>query len=517
MATEEQLKAAARNALAAGDTAAAKRLIAAARAAGAQEAMAQAPESEARYAAPPRADAPASPAQPRPYQNSIAGTAGQFGAGTQSGIARVAGFPVDAVTGAINGLGGLAGMQPIESPVGGSQFFDDLLAPFRAGISAPQSAQERFARRVGEEVGMSAAMFPAALAAPVVRAAPLTAAAVEGASALGSGVGAAAANEAAPGSMTAEIAGALLGGLPAGMAASRALGMNGSAPVTRGGIEEQRMQAADAYGQVRADRRVLPQKSVDDMALDISARMDAERLNPRLQPGSAAVLDAILQDSSGPMRIEDLENLRRLTTQAMPATASPADRRLGGIMTEDITRYLDSLNDPVADALKDGRSAYRRAMAAEAVENASTRASRRAARTGSGGNSINAMRQNLSSIVETPRKARSFKPDELQAMDDIVMGTTGQNVARRLSRFAPTSGGLSAMLGIGGAMANPSIALPIMALTEGAKAVGERSTKNSIAKLLQSLAPDRVLKPGEQGIGPVVKALLAARTMAGER
>jgi hypothetical protein len=307
---------------------------------------------------------------------------------------------------------------------------------------------------------------------------------------------------------------ALLGGTATGMPASGAMGMNGAGPVIRGGIEDQKMRASDAYGTVMADPRIIPQDSVDDMVQGLSARMAKERLKPRLHPGSDAILDAILQDSADPMRIEDIEDLRRLTTKSLPATASDADRRLTGIMTDEVTKYLDGLNDPVADALREGRDAHRRALAASSVKEATTRAARTAAKTGSGGNAINATRQKLASIIETPRKARSFTPDELAAMDEIVMGTTGQNVARRLSRMAPSSGGLSSMLGIGGTLAAPQFALPIMAVTEGAKALGERSTKASIANLLQSLAPDRVLKPGQEGLGPIIAALLAARTTA---
>ena len=214
------------------------------------------------------------------------------------------------------------------------------------------------------------------------------------------------------------------------------------------------------------------------------------------------------------MRIEDVENLRRMTTQGLPATAAPADRRLAGLMKDDITSYLDGLNDPVANGLKDGRDAHRRVSAAQAVADASTKASRRAARTGSGGNEINALRQNLSSIIDNPRKAASFTASERSAIDDIVRGTTEQNAMRRASRFAPSSGGLSAMMGIGGAMAAPQAALPIMAITEAAKYLGERSTRKSIAELLQSLAPDKITKVGDEGIGGILRAMLAARTVA---
>jgi hypothetical protein len=492
--TAEQYREAARKAMAAGDTAGAQRLIAAGRAL--------------------PASAPG---------NTVSGVASQFGAGSQSGIASGLGFPVDALTGVINlvprGINAIAGtdIPTIQNPVGGSQSIKSALKPFNDFIPPPQTALERGARRTGEEVGASAAMLPAMLATAPARAAPAAAAAVEGVSALGSGVGASVANELAPGSTTADIIGSLIGGVSAGLPAAKYAGLNGDPAKIRGGIADQKMRAADAYGEVRADQRVLPQNSVDDMALDLSAKMDAQRINPRLQPGSNAVLDAVLQDSSKPMRIEDMENLRRLTQQGLPATAAPSDRRLAGMMTDDITKYLDDLGDPVADRLKEGRDAHRRALAAQSVQEAATKAARRAARTGSGGNEINATRQNISQLIENPRKAKSFKPAELAAMDDIVMGSAPQNAARRLSRFAPSSGGLSAMLGMGGAIAAPQFALPIAALTEGARAFGEGSTRKSINALMQSLAPDRVLKPGEQGIAAQIMAMLAARTAAKER
>ncbi|MDO9637611.1 MAG: hypothetical protein Q7J44_03620 [Pseudotabrizicola sp.] len=447
---------------------------------------------------------------------SVSSVAGNFGAGTQTGIAQMAGFPVDAVTGAINGVGEMTGMWgPIESPLGGSASIDAALQPFRANIPEPQNTTERMARRVGEEVGASVVAAPVAMGSAAVRAAPGLFAGTEAASAIGSGAGAAIANEIAPGSTTAEIVGLLAGGVPAGYAAGRALGANGSDAVVRGGIEDQRMMAADAYAPVRADTRVLPQDSVDNFALGISNRMSAERINSRLQPSSSAVLDAIVADTANPMRIEDIENLRRLTESSIPGTAAPADRRLAGIMKSEITDYLNNLNDPIADSLREGRDAHRRATAAQSIDDASTKAVRRAASTGSGGNEINAMRQNLRSILDNPRKARSFKPEELALMEQVVRGTGGQNALRSLSRLAPTSGGLSAMLGVGGVMASPAVALPIMAITELAKAGGERSTRRVVDALMQSIAPDRVLKTGETGINSVVRALLAGRAIAG--
>jgi hypothetical protein len=448
-------------------------------------------------------------------QGPVGRIATQFGAGSQEGIAQMAGFPVDAVSGAIGGFGNLTGLyEPIENPVGGSEFFDNIMSPLRENVPEPQNWGERVARRVGEEVGATAVGLPAIYSSAVARAEPVKAAIVELLSGLGGGSGAAIANEITPDSMWAEILGQAGGGIAAGRMGARATGLGAQSADVRPGIEEQRMIADDAYGEVRADRRNLPEGSGEALAEDLTETMRRERLNPRLHPGANNVLEAIVEDAQGPQRIEDIENLRRLTTDTMPVTAAPADGRLAQTMRSEITDYLDNLDDPIADRLRDGRNAHRRASAATSVEQLVDRARLRAARTGSGGNEINAIRQNLSRILEQPRLQRSFTPSEIAQIRELVEGTTNQNFLRRLSRFAPSSGGLSAMLGIGGTIASPQVALPIMGATEAARFAGERSTNRAVEALLQSLAPSRVTRPGDPGITPIVNALLASRTAA---
>lgn len=454
---------------------------------------------------------------PAPYQSSPAAMAGQFGAGSQEGIAQMLGFPVDAVAGGISGIGELTGLwDRIENPVGGSASIGALLEPFRAGIPEPQTAGERMSRRIGEEVGASVTGAPLLAAAPVARANPVAAALAEGASALGSGTGAAIANEVAPDSATAEILAALAGGVTGGMGASRALGLDGqSAQMTGGTMQGQQQRARDAYGVVEADTSILGPQRATDLELGIIDKAIKTGIDPDLTPGSATLERVISRRINPNMTIQDVEDLRRLTMGTLPATASPADQRVAQALKAEITDYLDSLGTPATEALREGRDATRRTKAAEAVLEATGRAERRAATTGSGGNEINAVRQNLRSILDNPSKRRSFTQSELAQIEQVVMGTGEQNLMRRLSRFAPSSGGLASMLGIGGTMASAPVALPIIAATEGAKMLGERSTRQSVDALVRSLLGERVTATSQQGISPVLQALLSARTMSG--
>lgn len=447
------------------------------------------------------------------YQNSVAGIAGQVGSGSQEGIAGMLGLPVDAVAGGISGLGGLTGLWgPIENPVGGSQFFSDVMAPTRAGVAEPRTDAERFARRTGEEIGATAAGLPVALGSAVGRASPVAAALVEGASGLGSGLGAATANYVAPDSLTAEIAGVLLGGVPAGMIASRATGLSGTdAVMSEGTLESQRQRARDAYGVVEADTGILGAQGATDLEMGIIQRAIDADIDPMLTPGAYGAERAVAGRINPNMTVGDIEKLRRIVGDSISPTASPADKRVSMAIKNEITDYLDSINSPATDALREGRDATRRTRAAEMVMGATDKAERRAASSGSGGNEINAIRQNIRSMLDNPNRAKSFTAAERSAMEEIVRGSTDQNLMRRLSRFAPSSGGLASMLGIGGALANPAIALPIVGITEGAKIAGERSTQKSIDALVRSLLGERVMKTSEQGINPVVAALLGLR------
>lgn len=443
----------------------------------------------------------------------------QVGAGTQEGIAPFLGFPVDAVTGAINGTGQLTGLwDPIQNPVGGAQFWDSIISPVRAGVPDPQNDRQRFLRRVGEEVGASAAGLPLAMVGGGSRAAN---AGVELASGLGSGLGAATAEYFAPDSAVAEIAGQLAGGIPAGMAASRVLGVGSVAPeMAEASVEAQRQRAADAYGSVRADQSRLPVADTEDLGIRIADRMKAERMRPELNPYASSVAKVLADDLGtdlsliGPtqgLRVEDIEDLRRILGQSVPVTAAPADQRLVGIMRDELTGYLDGLNMPSTEALREGRDATRRYKAAEAVQEAVGKAERRAASTGSGGNEVNAVRQNLRAMLDSPAKRRSFTADELRQMEDIVRGTGSENMLRRLSRMAPSSGGLAGMLGMGGVVASPYVAAPAIAVTEVAKAAAERGSRKNVDALVRSLLGERMLSPGKSGADEVARALLLGR------
>ncbi len=428
---------------------------------------------------------------------------GQFGAGTKEGIASMLGFPVDAVSSALNATG----LTDTDSPLGGSDSIQSMFDSFVPNAADPQNRTERILRRTGEEVGASAAGLPLMLGSASAKALPSLLAS-EGASSVGSGVAAGGAAELASDSLVAEIIAQLLGGVASGRAVK-----SGTPAEIRSGSDELRQIANDAYGRVEANPVPTEQTSLDRFSEGLNETMRRADMDPDLNPIPTAstnlVTKRIAEGEVGD--VLDLEKMRRKAMRNLPVTASPEDKALSMTLRNEITDYIDQVGGQNAEDLRIGRNATRRRKAAEDVQLAQELGSRRAASTGSGGNEINATRQRLRGLIESPKRRMSFKDDEVKAIDEIVRGTSKQNMLRRVSRFSPSSGGLAAMLNLGGAAAAPQVAIPFMAATELAKAAGESSTLSSIDNLMQSLAPDRVITPADSSVRDMVRSMLMLR------
>ena len=160
--------------------------------------------------------------------------------------------------------------------------------------------------------------------------------------------------------------------------------------------------------------------------------------------------------------------------------------------------------DDTVDTFRSANRTTHQIKKAEAILNKEMRGETRAATSGSGGNEVNAIRQNIRALFDMERdptlKARrqGFSPDEMKAMDTVVMGTNTSNTARNLGKMAPTSGAFPMMTtGWGGAAGlagglttgNPLLALPALAGGVGfaGKAAAESLTKKQIEALLKTV------------------------------
>lgn len=460
----------------------------------------------------------------------IMGGVEQLGAGLNEGIASFAGAPVDLMTAAINGLvqrpqftdttdydnfdgkvtAAPAGIAPgITNPVGGSAMMTDAMDPLISD-RAPDGMGERFARRGGQELGFGipAAMTGAAIpgfGAPARANLPAYMA-TSAAGDVGAAIGGQTAQEIAPGNQTLDFIASLLTG------GTAALGMSKMTP------ETVPVQSLDELKQGNADKWATIKGSTDTLTPAATARLSPElydmlqknrATNPNLFPRANATVDDIA--ALPPKSLYEVEEARRLAGRNVAANADEA--AVGVQMKKTIDEYLNGLTpndvngadpDAAIALMRGARKGSHQAFKADEILNKEMRGETRAATTGTGGNEVNATKQNIRTVFDRERdptlrgKAGGYTADEMAAMERVVMGDAKSNIARMLGRMAPTSGALPMMatgwggaagLASGMATGNPVMALPAIAGGIGfaGKAAAEGMTKKDIARLMATI------------------------------
>lgn len=451
----------------------------------------------------------------------------QFGSGINEGLAGFAGTPVDLATTLMNGLGqrpqissevtrgpdgqlgvqmGAIGKTPgIEGAVGGGEAFRAALDPLISG-AAPQNMVQRFARRAGQEVGFG---VPAALTGAAFSGAARANMPAYMATSAGGDAGAALAGQTAtemrPNDEVTQIIASMLGAA-GGSAAVGGMMPRYSPTPSREAIGA---QADEAWDAVRAAPERLTDVATDNLRASVRGALPTSQMASEMYPEAFRVsgkLDTLKNPS-----IYDVSEMRRMIGDRI--AGDPKEASVGMQMKAATEDYLKSLTPAdvsganpgkAVDDLSRGLDLSARGYRADAVLNKEMRGETRAATTGTGGNEVNATRQNIRALFDKARdptlrgKSGGFKPDEMQAMERVVKGTPASNVARMLGRLAPTSGALPMMAtGIGGASGAtaammggpPLMAVPAIAGGVGmiAKSAAEGMTKRQIDELMRTI------------------------------
>lgn len=158
-----------------------------------------------------------------------------------------------------------------------------------------------------------------------------------------------------------------------------------------------------------------------------------------------------------------------------------------------ILDMIDGVDDIIAkhpatdDLMGLARSANSQFKKAELLDNAMTVAERQTAATGSGGNILNKYKQAVTSILNNPKKAKWFSPEEVQKMDDFIKGSFAQNALRQIGKISPTGNGLMQVLNIGAVAASPAMAGFTIA-GAGAKMASDRAGRSAMQSILDGVA-----------------------------
>lgn len=388
----------------------------------------------------------------------------------------------------------------------------------------PQTTGQRYARRIGQEVGAS--VIPGGAMLRTAQA-PLRVAAGIGASAVGAGAAGQTSREVAPNSDTADMIASMVGGGIAPMAGHM------MTPKPRAPSLPELGASRDAgYDAVRRSNAALTPQAADDLATRLEGTLGSRKATRRMSPKAAAAVDELAPEfRSTPPTISDVDDARSWIGTNVAGARDPSEARLGVQMKSRIDDYLDNLQptdvtgtnraSEVIDTLTDARDKAHRIHKSQIFEAEDTGAIakgiRRAATTGTGGNEVNAIRQNVRRVLENPKLRKGFNEAELQAMREIADGTPTQNALRLFGRLAPNAGalqlgGFTGAAGLAGASGNPLLMAP-SAIGAGAKMLAERSTRKQVAALGDTIRNGSPLpkKQMSDSTQRIVQALMASQ------
>lgn len=159
-----------------------------------------------------------------------------------------------------------------------------------------------------------------------------------------------------------------------------------------------------------------------------------------------------------------------------------------------------------AELMKEADQNWGAAKRGEKVDLQLTRADRQAAKSGSGSNIENAMRQKIASMLDNPSRSVGFSDPEKAAMEEIVRGSVPRNVLRKAGKFG-VDGGLSLLLHAGAAIPSGGATIPVAVAGTMARKIGEHLTANAGSKLSEAVRSRSPLARSNAGMSAVAQAL----------
>ncbi len=232
--------------------------------------------------------------------------------------------------------------------------------------------------------------------------------------------------------------------------------------------------------------------AVDDLVRGMADEMAAANLSASRHPKAASMLRDIKAMKGKSPTLTELDQLRQVIRRDVASSNDPAEAFFGRKMIKNLDEFIGAAGEGQvmagdaakgSQAVKTARDLNTRLRKVESVEEAVESARLRAGSTGSGGNVDNATRQNLRRVLDDG----TWTPDEAAALEEIVLGGKGQNFLRLIGKLSPGGNGLMTALNIGGAAANPLLAVPgVTGIV--AKMQADAMTARKVQRLIELIA-----------------------------
>lgn len=207
-----------------------------------------------------------------------------------------------------------------------------------------------------------------------------------------------------------------------------------------------------------------------------------------------------------PVSLDMLDKTRQKLWDIYNRTDHPFVLEAIGEIDETISRAAGA-----NEVMEVARLANSRFAKAQLLENAFHKAQLQTASTGSGGNILNKYRQAVTRIITTPREAKWFSPEELELMEQFVMGNNAENALRRIGKLSPGGNGLMTALNVYAASVNPAM-LGITGAATAAKGAADKSAMRGSERILDAVSGfEKATPPSSSLRGPAVGGATAVR------
>lgn len=254
--------------------------------------------------------------------------------------------------------------------------------------------------------------------------------------------------------------------------------------------------AVDVYQSPQIKAIQIQPSDVAKLAEKTESRLLSEgfRPTPNSAPGTLGEIERMYPGNVPSVSVDDLRAARRALQKTAKQVGPDFKPTTDAAAATQAIRELDDFLDNISPNLKAANANYRAGKSGELLDYRSMQADRRAAKSGTGMNMENTMRQEVDKISD-----RGLLPEQRALKDKIVMGDFTRNRLREVGKIG-VDGGLSLLLHTSAAWGTGGQSIPIAVGGTLARKLGEILTRRQIAALNKSI---RSASPLAQSLPPV--------------
>jgi len=269
-------------------------------------------------------------------------------------------------------------------------------------------------------------------------------------------------------------------------------------------VENLRATKSAAYQAVDDAGEVFAPAEVDGLIARVRTALTDGNYVAGVDRQTDAVLALLDRKSGQPLKLGQLDKIRQNLFKRFDA----AKNETGILDAIDAVDDLIMSRGGTNELMSAARLANSRYKKAELLDIAFQRASDQTASTGSSGNILNKYRQAVTSIINNPKQAKWFSPEEIGVMRQFVQGNAAENVLRRVGKLAPGGNGLMLALNLGAAAVEPMM-LGVTAAASAAKATADSMATRNAGRLMDMVSGQPMPRPAPRGVNALAPGLSA--------